>query len=74
MAKVGSRRTIALIILGVLVLATMNVRGIEEASDRGDVEGMMGHLALPVVLLLAMLVVICWPRAKAVQSKPDEKP
>lgn len=74
MAKVVSRRTITLIVLGVLALITIDVRGVEEASDRGNVAGMMGHLAIPIILLLAMLVVICLPRAKAAQSKPEEKP
>jgi hypothetical protein len=42
MAKVISPRTIAVVVLGVLALRSIDVRGIEKASDIGNVAGIMG--------------------------------
>ena len=62
MKKLGTGRIVAMIILGVLALRSINVRGIEAASDVGDVAGKMGHILVPIVCVAAMLGVIFWPR------------
>ncbi|MGD0956384.1 MAG: hypothetical protein ABR953_06080 [Candidatus Acidiferrales bacterium] len=70
MAKIVSRRTIALLVLGVLAILTTNVRGMEEAADHGDAPGMLGHLFIPTILLLAMIVLMFWPSARGGKVEP----
>jgi hypothetical protein len=62
MKKLSPGRIVALIILGVLALRSIDVRGIEADSDVGNVAGMMGRILIPVVFVVAMLGVIFWPR------------
>jgi hypothetical protein len=71
MAKVISPRTIAVVVLGVLALRSIDVRGIEKASDIGNVAGMMSLLTIPIILVLAMLGLLFWPRVRTGKVEPD---
>ena len=57
-------RTAALVILGFLAFRSINIRGFEEASNRGAIGEMVGHTVAPMIFVLMMLGIIFWPKKK----------
>src|SRR5579864_9473187 len=64
MTKPTTGRIVALVVLGVLALRSLDVRGIERASDVGDLATMLGILTVPMLFVLAMIGVMFWGRKK----------
>ena len=60
MARI-SARTGALVVLGFLAVRSINIRGIEKASQHGDTAAILGHVTIPMTIVLVMLVIIFWP-------------